>query len=317
MKIAALSLLASLLTLSACGGGGGDPVASVAWKPAVHRGGSNFNWYAGPCDDWWDNHHTIKRFREDDTINQLSAMYTAGQRSIGISVFYSDTAPESTGSHVGIGAGAFPDWFVDNLLRTYGLAKQIGFERFVLRFHPVGDYGRSVLTADQAPAAHNAMVNLVATIEDRLGILPYTNLCNECIEEDINPEFPAALWRLAHDDPDFGGRQFIGVTGGRFTTSDLEAVYGKHPPKVHGITLYNGPHSAALDRLLAFADRPIIVDESYFNSAETAQSLRRGTFAVGKPVLFVTQWPLSEAKACKNVDTLPLLDYGEWIKAGF
>ena len=187
-----------------------------------------------------------------------------------------------------------------------------------MRFHQVGDYDRKKATAAQAGTAHNAITNLVATVENYTGILPYTNLCNECIEDGIPTEYPAALWALSHDDPNFGGRAYIGVTGGNFTLSGLRATYGKHKPEVQGITLYNGAYSAPLERFLTFApEADIIVDEAYFNSSDRAKALRRGTFAVGKPVLFVTQWPLTEAKGCKHVDYLPVLEYGNWIREGF
>ena len=126
---------------------------------------------------------------------------------------------------------------------------------------------------------------------------------------------PAALWSLAHDDPNLGGRAYIGITGGNYSTDGLERVYVGRYPAVQGITLYNGPHSGALAKLPD--DSEVIVDESYYNGAKTAQALRSGTFATGKPVLFVTQWPLSEAQACKHVDSVPVLEYGKWIDAGF
>ena len=62
---------------------------------------------------------------------------------------------------------------------------------------------------------------------------------------------------------------------------------------------------------------PWVIAEAWYDDAEAAGRLGDAIAATGRPVLFLTQWPLRRNAACADVDVAPPVDYGNWRSHGF
>lgn len=65
------------------------------------------------------------------------------------------------------------------------------------------------------------------------------------------------------------------------------------------------------------ASTPWVIAEAWYDDAAAAGWLGDAIKATGRPVLFLTQWPLRRGAACADVDVAPPVDYGHWRNAGF
>jgi hypothetical protein len=62
---------------------------------------------------------------------------------------------------------------------------------------------------------------------------------------------------------------------------------------------------------------PWVIAETYYDDAAAAGAIGDAIKTTGRPVLFLTQWPLRRVAACELLDVAPPVDYGAWRSRGF
>ena len=62
---------------------------------------------------------------------------------------------------------------------------------------------------------------------------------------------------------------------------------------------------------------PWVIAETFYDDAPAAGAIGDAIRATGRPVLFLTQWPLRRNAACADVDVAPPVDFGRWREQGF
>lgn len=105
---------------------------------------------------------------------------------------------------------------------------------------------------------------------------------------------------------------------------NIPNVYGAVRPPVLSFHLYETPadllqySDAKLDSL-GMASTPIIVGETYYNDAGTAQSIASAAATANRTILFATQWPVTNPRSasnCGNVNVMPI-NFNNMLNAGF
>lgn len=66
-----------------------------------------------------------------------------------------------------------------------------------------------------------------------------------------------------------------------------------------------------------FPALPWVIAETYYDDATAAGAIGDAIKATGRPVLYLTQWPLRRDGACADNDVAPPVDYSNWRSAGF
>lgn len=244
-----------------------------------------------------------------------------------------------------------------NLAALLADVRDAGFASFVFRYHPQGaNDPRSWADFDADRFEENAaLIESLEPLLAASG-LPYgTDLMVEGMPRArivelpgnsvILPDEPARepwsryareLWaRYVHA---FGTAHTVGFSFVSDTDDlriDARAEHVPHVYTVDGVLtlpvvmafdLYGTPqrdegwiferhHTHLADEGLA--SLPWVITEAWYDDAPAADAIGDAIKATGRPVLFLTQWPLRRAAACEHVDVAPPVDYANWRNHGF
>ena len=145
--------------------------------------------------------------------------------------------------------------------------------------------------------------------------MPYKlDLLNEAMPFSFETMLFAYTKRLWADYSSlYGARDTIGFSiiadAGR--ASNVRRVYGRTFPPVFDVHLYEDPNRVVtatkreLDRL-RLGHVPWIIGETFYNAPAFIDATRGAAAASGVRLSYFTQWPISEAKRCADVDAVPL-----------
>lgn len=294
-------------------------------------GGSNYDFYdlAG-CNR--EPYGVINGFdsARDTVTAQLRQMFDAGQRRLRIGIFHqhgpdSGTVMDSSGG----------DLSPDNrrqLTDLLAAVKSVGFKEIEVAFFPIGaDDPHSWRTVRESSYRENwGVISRLRPLIAGAG-LPYRiDLLNEGLpmpDEPVLRSYAQRLWAdytAAFGTPDTVGFSMTVSVADRAT--QLSAVYGPNPPSVFDVHLYgdnwNGDEYAqfvAADRRMTRLGyhQPWIIGETFFDDAAAADGIRRAIATTGRPVLYLTEWPLTRAKRCPDVDQAPPIGSSAYRAEGF
>jgi hypothetical protein len=315
--------------------------------PAAVRGGSNLLSFttgatSGIVAQFDANRATIAA--------QLQQMYANGQRTITLPLLFFHGA--SDGAALDSAAGTS-----QNLVDLLALIKATGFERIDVRMLPEWtadpenwvspgawdspDYGTCTTNAATGSIAGSWYREnwefLVSTRALVIGSgIPYVL---DLMGEGIDPRFEDYVRRLWRDYvAQFGTSDTLGFS---FVPTVANAkliptIYGAHLPGAMAIDVYDNSTygfqcnlslagdcvratyigiSAALDA--AGYSGPLIVSETLANDAPSAAALVVGRQATGRPILWVTQWPLARGFSPGATQNVLPLDFSAYIQQGF
>jgi hypothetical protein len=288
------------------------PVGSVS-----AAGGSNYDFYnlANGCDR--EKFGTVDSFdRGRDTITkQLGQMHDAGQRRLRIGIFH-DHAPD-TGTVMDSSTGDLSPADRRQLTELLAAIKKAGFEEIEVAFHPQGDDSPQDWDAmnEQAYQENWSLIRNLRPLIAAAG-LPYRiDLLNEGMPMSSEPvlrEYAKRLW--ADYTREFGKADTVGFSMTVWIAdraTQLPAVYGDNPPDVFDVHLYGDSWNGDEYKQFVDADQkmtslgyrqPWIIGETYFDDGWAAADIRHAIGATGRQVLYVTQWPLTRARRCADVD---------------
>jgi hypothetical protein len=308
----------------------GDASASASLTVYQARGGSDYGWYqidAATC-----NRETYGVVYNYDTAtatikSQLQAMYSNGQRRLRIPIYHGrgsftpGTIMDSTG-------GALAPRFLNNLTNLLAEIKSVGFEEIEVSFNPQGanlpvnwtSYSSDYFTENWE------LIQTLHPIIAGSGIKYHIDLLNEGIPPpSLTPmlEYSQILW--AAYIAQYGTSDTVGfsIIPDASHLAEVSAVYGQNPaPPVFDLHFYDNADAnfaAAFSALNAagFKGKPWILGEAYYNDATEAPQLRQQIDATGQPVYFLTQWPLTSAMTCQQVDVAPPADFSNYISNHF
>jgi hypothetical protein len=138
--------------------------------------------------------------------------------------------------------------------------------------------------------------------------------------------YSRTLWRDYRRE--FGRDDTVGfsVIGDRAHVSQIPSVYGTTPPRVFDIHFYGGTAGMNEFELFRAADtlmarfglrQPWIIGEAFYDDASAARQLRSAIAASSRPLYYLTQWPLTRASQCADVDVPAPTMFGAYAAAGF
>jgi len=315
--------------------------------PARYPGGSTYGWSGGDCEkkdeNWWSLFHAIKHTPAGIRREQLNAHWNEGQRTLRIPVFWtgaSDKLQKVSGSEIHLTPDRkLPEPYRIELERYVDTAQAIGFQRFLLSSHPVGNRG---LGDPKKPWTRESSDENICWLSEAINILRnaradlYVDILNESVDPDGGKFIPLAeyvymLDTLQSRHP--GVRFFFGSRGApnlfKETLNRFRSIYMKSETglKYVGMNFYGRSKSAGRQIDLLHRSLPhlkgVIVAESNFNDRNVAQDIRRSLALFNRKVEFLCQWPLARRKNAKcfgevNVNVaVPTIERRHWAKAGF
>ena len=308
----------------------GSP-AAPATRAAPLAGGSNYDAYR--LDGCVREPYGVVNGYDDAPAliaEQLAAMARAGQRRLRIGIFHhhgpdSGTVMDSTG-------GDLSAQNRRNLADLLGAVRAAGFAEVAVAFFPQDANLPSRWTAFDEPLyqENRALIGNVRTIVAAAG-LPYTlDLLNEgapAAGQDVLSRYDTRLWTdytAAYGSADTVGFSLAVWIAGR--VAQLPAVYGGNPPPLFDVHLYGDDWNGDEHRQFVDADaamtrlgyhQPWIIGEAYDNDPAAADGIRRAIADTGRTVRYLTQWPLTRARHCQDIDTAPPTAYDAYAGAGF
>ncbi|WP_158891990.1 hypothetical protein [Amycolatopsis anabasis] len=315
-RLLLVPLLAALLAAGA---------PASATPAASAPGGSNYNFYGlNGCDR--EPFGVINRFdRGRDTITgQLGAMRRAGQQRLRIGVFH-HRGPD-TGTVMDSTGGDLSPANRRNLADLLAAVKAAGFAEVEVAFHPIGDSAPYNWAAfDEGRYQENwNLIHHLRPIIAGAGIPYRIDLMNEGAPAPNQPalrDYAKRLWTdytHTHGKADTVG---FSVIGDPARIGQLPAVYGDNQPYVFDLHFYEAEYAAfvaAHDAMNQLGyHQGWILGEAYYNDAVAAVDLRRASNATGRQVHYLTQWPLTRARTCPDVDVAPPADFGAYTAQGF
>jgi hypothetical protein len=244
-----------------------------------------------------------------------------------------------------------------NLVALLADVREAGFASFLFRYHPQGGNdprGWDDFDADRFEE-NAALIESIEPLLQAAGMPHGTDLMVEGMPRArivefagnriIRPDEPARepwsryareLW--ARFVQGFGTASTVGFSFVSDTDDVRIDARAEHVPYVYTVDgLLTLPVALAFD-LYGTAERdegwiferhhahladegvastPFVVAEAYYDDAVAASSLGDAMKATGRPVLFLTQWPLRRGAACADVDVAPPVDYRSWRNHGF
>jgi len=244
-----------------------------------------------------------------------------------------------------------------NLVALLADVKAAGFKSFLFRYHPQGGNDpRSWSAFDSDRFEENAaLMESLEPLLQAAGLPHGTDLMVEGMPRArivefagnriILPDEPARepwtryarqLW--ARYVAGFGTAATVGFSFVSDTddvridarAEHMEAVYTVDGlltlPVALALDIYGTPerdegwiferhHAHLADEGLAAT--PWVIAEAWYDDPRAAASIGDAIKATGRPVLFLTQWPLHRDAACPDVDVAPPVDYASWRGHGF
>ncbi|MBB2911710.1 hypothetical protein FHS43_002983 [Streptosporangium becharense] len=310
---------------------GGQAQAAPPDPPAALPGGSNYVAYR--LDGCAREPYGVVNGYDDAPeviADQLAAMSRAGQRRLRIGIFHhrgpdSGTVMDSTG-------GDLSPRNRSNLAALLAAVRAAGFAEVLVAFFPQdSNHPLRWTRFDEALYRENRdLIRRVRAIVAAAG-LPYRiDLLNEgapATGQDLLRRYATRLW--ADYTGAYGTADTVGFSLSVWVAdrvSRLPAVYGGNPPPVFDVHLYgddwNGEEyrqfldaHAAMERL--GYHQPWIIGEAYHNDPVAAAGIRRAITETRREVRYLTQWPLSRARRCTDVDIAPPTAYEAYSSAGF
>jgi hypothetical protein len=324
LKIAVAAALCLLGTISSVAYGDAPTVADA-------HGGSNYTFYhLDNCSR--NGSGVIPNYDTQKALidAQLQTMYRNGQRSIGLNLFFmhggKNVVLDSTG-------GDIAPKYKQNLAALLATIKKIGFENVLIKFAPQG-MNHPWNSGHEWPEWHEDMyqehLSLIKNLHPIFvasGVHYMIDLLGEAIPASNQPmllRYTRRLW--ADYTRAFGNQDTVGFSIIPKVRPDriaqIPEVYGGNPPPVLDMHLYDDAYTnfvSAHERLKAegYGDIPWIIAETYYNDPQNADELSRAVRRTGQKVLFLLQWPLTRANACREVDVPAPLEFDQYLNNGF
>lgn len=324
----ALAIVAIVVVGSAWGG---------ADAAAVPPGGSNYNWYRvdrlgpGACNR--EDYGVIANFHKPvahgQVLDQLAKMIRSGQQRLRIGIFHgrgiaSGTVLNSTGGNLALQNRS-------NLAGLLAAVKQAGFVEVEVAFHPVGpNWAPGWAAWDESLFQENwsVIANLRPIIRGA-GLHYRIDLHNEAIPAPSQPvllEYGRRLWQTyisAFGRDDTVGFSVIGDERDRIAR--IPEVYGDKPPYLFDMHFYDRGEGneyvnfvTAHDLLKSLGySQGWIIGEAYYNDPTAAGHLSAALRDTGRTVFYLTQWPLTRARTCTDVDVSAPTEFDAYVRAGF
>lgn len=305
---------------------------------AFGRGGSNYNFFAiDGC--YREDFGVLKNFHVATDIirSDLERMHQNGQRRLRIGIFFGRGL--NSGTLIDSSSGGLPAQYVSNLAGLIALAQQVGFVEFAIALHPNGPndtaswsgIGIQWNALDQSLLDENwgVLVSIMPVLRAS-GALYRVDLGNEFYVPRVSGRFGVdkatrymqIFWERYRQNYTLSETTGFSVRpseAGRLSSARL--VYGNTPPHLMDVHLYDSPGDTlrAADRGLreaAYDGVGLVVGESYYNDAGSAQEIAATAPQLSRTVFWVMQWPLSRNSPCADVNVAPPVDFSNYINAG-
>jgi hypothetical protein len=301
----------------------------------VAAGGSNYNWYhldrpqTGTCNR--EPYGVVANFHDAQSriVDQLAQMIQSGQQRLRIGIFHGHGL--NTGTVMDSTGGDLSPQNRSNFAALLAAVKRAGFAEIEVAFHPVGPNwapGWGGWNEGLFQENWNLISNLRPIIS-AAGIPYRIDLHNEAIPAPNQPvllEYAKRLW--ASYTSTFGrgdtvGFSVIGDEPARIAM--MPQVYGDTQPYLFDLHFYGGVQDNEYLSFLAAHDQMKqlgyvqgwIIGEAYYNDPIAADRLRAAIHDTGRTVYYLTQWPLTRARTCPDVDVAPPTAFDAYVRAGF
>ena len=310
---------ALVLTLLASG----VTAASAVTAPA--RGGSNYAFY-GLDGCTRDQFGVINRFAQgrETIVAQLAAMRQAGQQRLRIPIFHyrhadNGTVMDSTG-------GDLSPQNRQNLTDLLAAVKAAGFAEIEVGFFPIAmnaAYNWTAFDENMYQENWNLIYHLRPIIAGA-GIPYKIDLMNEGLPTPAQTalrDYDKRLW-IDYNHV-FGKADTVGfsIIGDPLRIGQLDAVYGGNQPYLFDLHFYDNEYNAFVAAHTKMASMGYtqgwILGEGYYNDTAAASDFRRASADTGRQVYYLTQWPLSRARTCADVDVAPPTAFSAYTAQGF
>lgn len=342
-----------LLLLAGCGGNTPTPPPPPPPNPiaAPLRGGSALLAWKIPADAT-SAHGVIAEFHLPEAhaavVQQIQQMYANGQRTINLPILFIQGAAD--GIALDSTGGTLTTQQGDNLAGLLALIKQIGFERMELSFiaewtnDPANwvnpgawsDQGYGNCTTNAATGSVQGLwytqnlefIGAVREIVKQSGIAYVTNLG----DEDFSATYQAYATRLWADyvalysSSDTIGFAMVPTPA---SVALIPTVYRGTYPTKFDVHIYDGNDYgyglgasatfAGLDRDLRKLGllQPLIEGEALTNDAITATALMAASKGSGRPIAWLTQWPIQRGDPPGTTQSVYPVAYSAYLQAGF
>lgn len=308
----------------------GDATASAKLTIYQAPGGSDYAWYQvdmPSCNR--ESYGVVYNYDTATAIidSQLQTMYSNGQRRLRIPIYHGrgsftpGTIMDSTG-------GTLAPRFLNNLANLLTEIKSVGFEEIEVSFHPEGPNNPTSWTSFSSDyfTENWELIQTLHPIIAGAGIKYHLDLLNEGIptpSQTVLLEYSQNLWTSY--TATFGSSDTVGfsIIPDADRLSEVSEVYGQNPlPPAFDLHFYDNAGMSFASAFTAlngagFSGKPWILGEAYYNDATEASQLRQQIDATGQPVYFLTQWPLTSAMSCSNVDVAPPVDFSNYLSNHF
>jgi hypothetical protein len=260
-----------------------------------------------------------------DIIDQeIQTMYASGQRRLRIPIFFSHGIHD--GTVLDSSQGVMAPSVRANLQGLLASIKRSGFEEIEVGFFPVRD-NSPPLWAEWHETLYRENFSIIADLRPIIAGagMPYRiDLLNEGIPAPSQPVVMQYVRRLWSDyTANFGSDDTVGfsVIPSAARISQIAAVYGGVVPKAFDLHPYDNAGSvlanahAELTRM-GLGQIPWIIGEAYYDDGKEAQEIADMAAHTRHRILFLTQWPLSRNRSCKDIDVTPL-EFTHYRSRGF
>jgi len=227
----------------------------------------------------------------------------------------------STGTVMDSIGGNLAPQFRQNLDNLLSAIHSVGFQELEISFHPQGANDPTFWTTF-SPDYYQENWSLIQNLHPIIAgaRIPYhIDLTNEGIPPPWKTGWLQYSQQLWNDYVSrFGSSDTIGfsVSANVYQVSQVSVVYGASPfgnhgsPKLFDIHIYD---DTGTNFLIAFNGLeaqgyqgvPWIIGEAYYNDEGEAVSLRKAASSTGQTVRYLTEWPLTSAQNCRDVDVAP------------
>jgi hypothetical protein len=289
--------------------------AFAAAAPAEFAGGSDYTSYGmNGCQR--EPYGVIANYgvARDAIDQEIRTMYASGQRRLRIPIFFSH----------GISDGTVLDSSQDelapnvraNLAGLLASMKRSGFEEVEVGFFPIRDNFPPLWTEwhETLYRENFSFIAHMRTIIADAGMPYRLDLLNEGIPDPSQPVVMRYVQRLWSDyTANFGSDDTVGfsVIPSAARIAQIAEVYRGVVPKAFDLHPYDNAgavlESAHMElSRMGLGQIPWIIGEAYYDDAKEAQEIADVAARTHHRILFLTQWPLSRNRTCKDVDVIPL-----------
>lgn len=330
MELAVLAIASAALTH--CSGGASSAPPIITPTPAG-LGGSNYAWYQldPPCTR--EPYGVVYNYNTATATitSQLQQMYANGQRRLRIPIYHgrgidSGTVMDSTG-------GNLAPQFLTNLTNLFAAIKAADFLELEVSFNPQGGNDPTKWTTFSADYYQEnwTLIQNLHPIIAATGIPYHIDLSNEGIPPIGDPAFLQYSQQLWNDYVStFGSSDTIGFSliADDAHVSQVSVVYGPSAygdsgaPQLFDVHIYDESETSFMTAFNGLSAQgyngvPWIIGEAYYNDATEAVSLRQAVNSTGQTVQYLTEWPLTSAQNCADVDVAPPLLFSNYQAQNF